>query len=59
MLREGLKAAFSPEMFSQDVLLHLAALLTLLLALMLTPTFAFSLPLLGHREDVVQNASFP
>lgn len=60
MLGEGLKAAFSPaEMFSKDVLLRLAVLLTLLFALTLTPTFAFSLLLLCRCEDTVQDASLP
>lgn len=60
MIREVLKAAFPlAEKFSQNVLLLLAVLSTLLLALTLTPTFTFSLLLFHHYEGRVQDASLP
>lgn len=59
MIREGLKAAFPPAEFSQNALLLLAVLSTLLLALTLTPAFAFSLLLFHHCEDIVQDPSLP
>lgn len=60
MIRQGLKAAFPPaEKFSQNVLLLLAVLSTLLFALRLTPTFTFALLLFHHCEDIVQDPSLP
>ena len=56
----GFEGCLSPsEKFSQNVLLLLAVLSTLLLALTLTPTFTFSVLLFHQYEDIVQDPSLP